>query len=165
MSSAAAHQNQSSPGFAPARDLVQRRRDTESLLTSETTAWVATAGPRGAHMIPLLFLWDGAMLTLATDGSSATVTNLRHHRNVRMAIGHPYDLAMIDAATELIPAAEIGQAAGDLFASMLRGGPDPRATPGYVYIQATPVRIQAWRHVAELHGRTLMRHGTWLTPR
>jgi hypothetical protein len=115
-------------------------------------------------MVPLLFFWNDAHLTLATAASSATAANLRLHPRARIAAGHPYDLVMIDAATELIPASGIGQATGDAFAKLLHGGPDPRTTPGYLYIQATPVRVQAWRHFGELDGRTLMRHGTWLTP-
>lgn len=163
MPPATGRQDQPPAGFPPPRVLGQRQRDAKALLKSETTAWVATSG-QAIHMVPLLFFWDGTRLTLATTGSSLTVANLRQHPRARMAVGQPYDLAMIDAATELIPAGRIAPAVGDAFAALLHGGPDPRTTPDYIYIQATPVRIQAWRHVGELHGRTLMRNGTWLVP-
>jgi hypothetical protein len=32
----------------------------------------------------------------------------------------------------------------------------------YVYILLRPVRIQVWREVDEIAGRTVMRDGTWL---
>jgi hypothetical protein len=78
-------------------------------------------------------------------------------------VGSPYDVVMIDAATDVIPAGEIGPAAGDGYAARLRAGPDPRVVPGLVYIRAAIERLQAWRHIGEIPGRTLMRHGTWLT--
>jgi hypothetical protein len=40
---------------------------------------------------------------------------------------------------------------------------DPRsAGPGYVYLVLRPQRVQAWRQVDEIPGRTLMRDGVWL---
>lgn len=155
-------QDPSRDQFPPSRDQAQRRRDTEDLLRSETTAWIASAGPHGPHLVPLLFLWDGTSLTLATSGASSTVANLRRQPRARIAVGDPYDVVMIDATTQLIPACGIDPATADLFAALLRGGPDPRTVPGYLYLQATPERIQAWRHFGELHGRTLMRDGAWL---
>ena len=39
---------------------------------------------------------------------------------------------------------------------------DPRTSPdGYAYLVLRPERVQAWREVNELAGRTLMRDGTW----
>lgn len=146
------------------RDYAQRRQDTMNLLRSETTAWVATAGSGGPHLVPLLYLWDETKLTLATADSRPTVINLRRQPRVRIAVGSPYDVVMIDATTELIPASGIDPATGDAFAALLRRGPDPRTVHGYVYIQAAPERIQAWRHIGELHGRTLMHDGAWLHP-
>jgi hypothetical protein len=32
-----------------------------------------------------------------------------------------------------------------------------------VYFRIVPYRVQAWREVNELRGRTLMRDGQWLT--
>lgn len=150
--------------FPPSRDQAQRRRDAEGLLRSETTAWVASAGPHGPHLVPLLFLWDGTGLTLATMAASLTVANLRRQPRARIAVGNPYDLVMIDAAIRLIPSSGIDPAVGDMFAALLRGGPDPRAVPGYLYLRAAPERVQAWRHIGELQGRTLMRDGAWLAP-
>jgi hypothetical protein len=41
---------------------------------------------------------------------------------------------------------------------------DPRKESGdYAYFRIVPDRVQAWREVNELPGRTLMRDGVWLT--
>jgi hypothetical protein len=41
---------------------------------------------------------------------------------------------------------------------------DPRKESGdYAYFRIVPDRVQAWREVNELPGRTLMRDGRWLT--
>jgi hypothetical protein len=39
---------------------------------------------------------------------------------------------------------------------------DPRGSAGYVFLVLRPVRVQAWREVNEIPGRTLMRDGAWL---
>ena len=42
-------------------------------------------------------------------------------------------------------------------------GWDPRQeTSDYAYFRIVPGRVQAWREVNELPGRTLMRDGSWL---
>ncbi|KRB73863.1 hypothetical protein ASE01_17760 [Nocardioides sp. Root190] len=38
---------------------------------------------------------------------------------------------------------------------------DPRGSVGYVFLVLRPHRVQAWREVNEMTGRTLMRDGTW----
>jgi hypothetical protein len=44
-----------------------------------------------------------------------------------------------------------------------RHGWDPRNEIGdYTYFRIVPYRVQAWREVNELPGRTLMRDGGWL---
>jgi hypothetical protein len=49
----------------------------------------------------------------------------------------------------------------DAFAA--KHGWDPRDEPGdYTFFRIVPDRVQAWREVNELPGRTLMRDGDWL---
>jgi hypothetical protein len=49
----------------------------------------------------------------------------------------------------------------DAFAA--KHGWDPRQeTRDYAYFRIVPGRVQAWREVNELPGRTLMRDGGWL---
>ena len=50
----------------------------------------------------------------------------------------------------------------DAFAA--KHGWDPRNETGdYAYFRIVPGRVQAWREVNELGGRTLMLGGDWLT--
>jgi hypothetical protein len=51
----------------------------------------------------------------------------------------------------------------DVFHDVWRraSGYDPRTEPETAYLRVTPERIQAWRNVAELKGRTIMRGGRW----
>lgn len=132
------------PDLPPPRDHAERLRDTQDLLRSERTAWVATTGMDSPHMVPFVFWWDGtAMLILATADDSPTVANLRRLPRARIAVGSPLDVVMIDGTTDLIPSTEISQTAADGYASRLRAGPDPRVAPGHLYVQVILERVQA----------------------
>ncbi|RSM74076.1 pyridoxamine 5'-phosphate oxidase [Amycolatopsis sp. WAC 01375] len=146
----------------PPREPLQRKSDALELLHSETTAWLATGDADGPHLVPLLFHHNGEVLTFATFANSRTVTNVAATARARAAIGHPYDVVMIDGTMKVIEPDAIDPAIADPFASLLRGGPDPRHASGFVYLQLTPTRLQAWRSFAELDDRTLMRSGQWL---
>lgn len=146
----------------PPRDLAERQRDVLELWRSQDTAWVATSGTDGPHLVPLLFHRHGTVFTFATFANSRTVANVAATPRARVAIGHPYDLAMIDGPIGIIEPDAIDPRTAEEFAALLRGGPDPRRTPGFVYLQLTPTRVQAWRSFAELGGRDLMRSGHWL---
>ncbi|MFE6610701.1 pyridoxamine 5'-phosphate oxidase family protein [Amycolatopsis sp. NPDC057786] len=145
----------------PPRKPLQRKSDALELLRSETTAWLATGGADGAHLVPLLFHHNGEVLTFATFSDSRTVTNVAATGRARAAIGHHYDVVMIDGTMEIVAPDTIDPAIANPFAALLRGGPDPRRTPGFVYLQLTPSRLQAWRSFAELDERTLMQSGQW----
>lgn len=148
--------------MAASRALLQRKSDALELLRSETTAWLATGDADGPHLVPLLFHHNGEVLTFATFANSRTVTNVAATARARAAIGHPYDVVMIDGTMNVVEPDAIDPAIADAFAALLRGGPDPRHTPGFVYLQLIPTRFQAWRSFAELGDRTLMQSGQWL---
>lgn len=145
----------------PTRTAAQRRSDTLVALRQHRDVWVASADAAGvAHLIPLSFLWDGERLILATPEASRTARNLIRAGSARVALPSPDDVVIIDGTVEVIPVAGAADFA-DAFAAA--AGFDPRAESGvYVYIRITPSRIQAWRDVAELAGRTIMRKGRWL---
>lgn len=151
----------SEPAPAP-REPVQRKSDALELLRSETTAWLATGDAGGPHLVPLLFHHNGDVLTFATFEKSPTVANVAATARARAAIGHQYDVVMIDGSMRIVEPDEIDPVIANAFAALLRGGPDPRQTPGFVYLQLTPTRLQAWRSFVELGDRTLMRSGHWL---
>ena len=76
---------------------------------------------------------------------------------LRVAVGDLRDVTMIDGTAEPVP----DERTKDAFAA--KHGWDPRReTRDYAYFRIVPGRVQAWREVNELPGRTLMRDGGWL---
>lgn len=147
---------------AAPRSRSERRRDSEHRLAHDVDLWVATAAADGTpYLVPLSFDWDGEALLLATPPDSLTGRNLAAGRGVRLGLGDPRDVTMIDGDVEVVELEALPRAAGDRFAA--RTGFDPRAlTTPYRYFRVTPRRIQAWREVDELPDRELMRAGRWL---
>lgn len=144
------------------RSLTRRRRDTEHRLTHDVDLWVASASADGApYLVPLSFEWDGETLLTATPADSPTGANLAATRTARLGLGPTRDVTMIDGEVETIEMDALPQERADRFAE--RTGFDPREqTAPYRWFRITPRRVQAWREVNELPGRTLMRDGRWL---
>jgi Pyridoxamine 5'-phosphate oxidase len=140
------------------RSLQQRKQDTLGRLESDADAWIASADAAGeAYLLPLSFLWDGAGVIVATPRSSLTGRNLSRGGRVRVGVGQLRDVTVIDGTAEPVQ----DERAKDAFAA--KHGWDPRDEDGdYAYFRIVPVRVQAWREVNELPGRTLMRDGNWL---
>jgi nitroimidazol reductase NimA-like FMN-containing flavoprotein (pyridoxamine 5'-phosphate oxidase superfamily) len=140
------------------RSAEQRKSDTMSRLTSDVDAWIATADSAGTpYLVPLSFLWDGAGLIISTPRSSVTGRNLSRGARVRVGVGQVRDVTMIDGTAEPVQ----DEQTKDAYAA--KHGWDPRTdSGGYAYFRIVPDRIQAWREVNELPGRTLMRDGGWL---
>jgi general stress protein 26 len=137
------------------RSAEQRKSDTLARLTSDIDVWVATADTDGnGYLVPLSFLWDGAGLIVSTPLSSPTGRNLRRGGRMRVGVGDVRDVTMIDGTAELVQDEETMEA----YAARHKW--DPRKEAGdYAFF---PDRVQAWREVNELPGRTLMRGGDWL---
>jgi hypothetical protein len=142
----------------PPRSLQQRKQDTLGRLESEVDAWVAAADANGdAYLLPLSFLWDGAGVIVSTPRSSVTGRNLSRGGRVRLAVGQLRDVTMIDGTPEPV----LDEPAKDAFAA--KHGWDPRRDEDdYAFFRIVPDRVQAWREVNEIPGRTLMRGGAWL---
>jgi hypothetical protein len=140
------------------RSAEQRKSDTLTRLASEVDAWVATADAAGSgYLLPLSFLWDGAGVIVSTPRSSVTGRNLSRGGRVRVGVGQLRDVTMLDGTAEPMQ----DEQAKDAFAA--KHGWDPRKEAGeYAYFRIVPDRVQAWREVNELPGRTLMRDGGWL---
>jgi len=142
----------------PPRSAEQRKTDTLARLASDADVWIATADAAGnAHLLPLSFLWDGAGVIVATPRSSVTGRNLSRTGRVRAGVGELRDVTMIEGAAEPVEDEETK----DAFAA--KHSWDPRKeTTDYAFFRIVPDRMQAWREVNELAGRTLMRDGDWL---
>src|SRR5215813_3365416 len=142
----------------PPRDLRKRKKDSLNRLESHADAWIASADAEGdTCLVPLSFLWDGAGVIVSTPRSSVTGRNLSRGGRVRVGVGQLRDVTMIDGTAEPVQ----DERTKDAFAA--KHGWDPRKEPGdYAYFRIVPDRVQAWREVNELPGRTLMRDGDWL---
>ena len=99
---------------SPPRSRAQRRRDTEYRLTTDIDVWVASASADGApHLVPLSFDWDGEALLLATPTDSPTGRNLAATRTVRLGLGHPRDVCMIEGNVEVLEIDALPRERGD----------------------------------------------------
>jgi general stress protein 26 len=150
--------NSSSKGAAmePPRSLEQRKQDTLGRLESDVDAWIASADGGDAHLVPLSFLWDGRGVVISTPRSSVTARNLSRGDRVRVGLGELRDVIILDGTAEPVD----DDATKDAFAA--KHSWDPRKESGdFAFLRIVPDRIQAWREVNELSGRTLMRNGAW----
>lgn len=144
----------------PPRSLQERIRDTRARLEGDVDLWLATAGEGGAHLVPLSYLWDGGALLVSTSLTSVTGRNLLADGRVRISLGPTRDVVMVEGTAAQVDLADLPPGTGDAFAE--RTGFDPRELAGYGYFLVRPRRVQAWREVDEMPGRTLMRDGRWL---
>lgn len=144
------------------RSLAERRRAARDRLESGHQLWLATGSDgRGAHLIPVAYVWDGSALTTATFASSRTVSNLRAHPRARVALGDTADVVMIDTDTSLINVPDLGTDLAERYAKV---STDPRSHPEgrFVYLRLRPRRIQVWNGLHEFVGRMVMSGGRWL---
>lgn len=140
-----------------ARDTGQRVRDALERLEGDRDLWITTASEGRPWVIPLSFHWTGTSLLMATPKSSRTYRNLAAGGTARLAIGHTRDVVLLDGRAEL--PSELPDDEADAVAAA--SGYDPRKQEEAGYIRFTPERAQAWRNVAEITGRTIMRDGEW----
>jgi flavin reductase (DIM6/NTAB) family NADH-FMN oxidoreductase RutF len=147
---------------AEPRDARTRKADTLAMLaTPEIEVWVATASAAGApHLVPVSLAWVEERVVIAVPGRSVTARNLAASGEARLAVGPTRDVVMVDAVLERTVDVMAGDAVGAAYAAQADW--DPRRSPGYEFLVLRPVRVQAWREVNEIPGRTLMRDGTWL---
>ena len=146
----------------------QRRADTLAKLTAPAVdVWVATAGVDAAgharsYLVPLSLAWIDDRIVLATETDSVTARNIASHRQARLGLGPTRDVVMIDAEFERgYGLDEVPAGLAQRYAEQADW--DPREAGGRLrFLVLRPVRIQAWREVDELPGRTLMRDGAWL---
>ena len=148
------------------RPPAQRKADALVLLqTPGIDVWVATAGTSEdgsavAHLVPLSLAWIDERVVIALDGQSTTARNLGTNRPARLAVGATRDVVLIDAVVEDVVAVSDASELADGYRAQADW--DPRsAGDSYVFIRLRPERLQAWREVNELAGRTLMRGGAW----
>jgi general stress protein 26 len=105
------------------------------------------------------FWWDGARLTTSTFEPSRTLDNVQKQPKVRVSVGTTTDVLMIDATATVVRDDEVD---ADVAEGYAEASGIPQSTPGFVYIQLLPRRMQMWRGREEFTDRTVMRDGVWL---
>jgi hypothetical protein len=144
---------------APPRSTIQRRGDALEMLNGGHQLWLSTAAPEsGPHVIPVAFVWDGSLITMATFVVSRTAANLRADPRARLALGSTADVVVLDGDVSFVAVDEMDTDTADRFAAVSY---DPRVTPGLVYLRFAPRRIRAWNGFHEFDGRTVMADGRW----
>lgn len=149
---------------AAARTREERIRDTHQRLADDVDTWVSTASEAGTpYLVPLSFLWDGTSVVISTVRTSPTSRNLlASGGQVRLAFGATRDVILVEGVAEPIEEDVLDEELAAAFAA--KTGFDPREeNEPYQYFRIRPRRVQAWREVDELAGRTLMKDGEWLT--
>ncbi len=147
--------------FPPARTLEQRKADTLAKLAAPAAdVWVASAGDE-PYLVPLSLGWVDGRVVLALETTSRTARNITASGSARLGLGPTRDVVLIDAVLEAEH--ELHDAPAQLIDGYIAQSDwDPREDgAGYRLLVLRPVRIQAWREVNELSGRTLMRDGAW----
>jgi len=97
---------------------------------------------------------------MATPEASRTARNLKRSGWARVALASTRDVVIIEGPIT-VDAIDVDVDLGDAHARAT--GFDPRVEPdAYVYLHLTASRCEAWRDVAELKGRFIMRNGRWL---
>jgi hypothetical protein len=147
----------------------QRRADTLAKLTAPAAdVWVATAaadtgGHASSYLVPLSLAWIDERIVLATEADSVTARNLTRQGRARLGLGPTRDVVMIDAELEQVYGLdEVPAGLARRYAAQADW--DPRESGDRMrFLVLRPHRIQAWREVDELPGRTLMRDGAWIT--
>jgi len=143
----------------------QRRADTLAKLSAPAAdVWVATAAPdAGGYLVPLSLAWIDERVVLATEADSVTARNIISQGRARLGLGPTRDVVMIDAELEQVY--DLNEVPADLGRRYaMQADWDPRESGDRMrFLVLRPQRIQAWREVDELPGRTLMRGGEWIT--
>ena len=147
----------------------QRRADTLAKLTAPAAdVWVASAaadadGRAHGYLVPLSLAWIDERVVLATEADSVTARNIISTGHARLGLGPTRDVVMIDAGLEQVYGID-AVPAGLAQAYAAQADWDPRTAGGGMrFLVLRPERVQAWREVNELPGRTLMRDGAWIT--
>jgi hypothetical protein len=130
--------------------------------------WVATAavdagGRASSYLVPLSLAWIDERVVLATEADSVTARNIIGQRHARLGLGPTRDVVMIDAELEQVYGPdEVPAGLAQRYARQADW--DPRESGDRMrFFVLRPLRIQAWREVNELPGRTVMRGGAWIT--
>ncbi len=150
--------------MAEPRTTEDRISDAKSKLAKGGDAWLATAGERGPHLVPLSLAWDAVQeqIIFCTEGKNRTSRNIEAQQAVQVAMGGTRDVLMIHGSAVVLGDVNQFDDVAARFSSQV--GWDPRGDTGnWVFIRVTPSKMLAWREVNEIRGRVIMKAGNWLS--
>ena len=144
------------------RSLERRKADTLRMLESAMDVWVATSDENGEpRLTPLSFAWFREHVVLATPQDSPTGRNLARGGLIRLAFGASRDVVLMDGHATYYPNGFVPEDIANVFATKVWDARKESQPFGFYVLK--PNRIQAWREVNEIQGRTLMRRGEWMS--
>lgn len=139
----------------------ERTADTMARLEHDEDIWVATALDGNPHLVPMSFAWDGHRVIVATPAGSPTARNAVGGGRLKLALGPTRDVTIFDADVAVVACTQADPVVAQGFEDRLGWDPRAEAVP-HVFLLATLRTARAWRTVAELDSRTIMRTGVWL---
>lgn len=142
------------------RTTPERISATRQRLEHDANVWLATAGD-AVHLVPLSLAWHNGEILVTTPATTATARNASRSPDVRLALDSTVDVVMIDALADVLPLHDTPPAIVEALVNRI--GWDPRDDDDpWIVLRCRPRRIQAWNHVGEMTGRTIMRDGVWV---
>ena len=103
---------------------------------------------------------SGFAQTSKPTQTKPAAANAERTGKARLALGTFGDVVLIDGPVRRIAPEDVDDAVAERLKRV--SAIDGRKAPGFVYLQLTPRRIQAWWSGAELEHPTVMRDGRWL---
>ncbi len=143
------------------RNLRQRKADALEKLSSESDVWVATTSVACEPcLVPLSFAWVDERIILVTARSNRTARNIAATGAAHLVLGATRDVVSLEGTAVILESGAIAEEDADRYSA--QAGWDPRPVDSMVWIVFWPRRVQVWREVDELDGRTVMEDGRWL---
>jgi hypothetical protein len=143
------------------RDLLQRKADALEKLSSENDIWVATTSASGEPcLVPLSFAWIDEHVVLVSARRNRTALNIAATGTAHLVLGPTRDVVSLEGTAVILESGTVAEEDADRYCA--QAGWDPRAVESMVWIVFWPRRVQVWREVDELEGRTVMEDWRWL---
>ncbi|MCL1594773.1 MAG: pyridoxamine 5'-phosphate oxidase family protein [Actinomycetia bacterium] len=144
------------------RSTPTRIAETIERLSTDEDVWIATASESGVpHLVPLSLAWHAGHVLVATPADTPTVRNVRETSRARASLDSTADVVIISARASCTAFEDTDKATRAAFVSA--AGWNPETLEGtWSLITLVPDLIHVWNSVAEIEGRTIMRHGAWV---
>jgi PPOX class probable F420-dependent enzyme len=128
------------------------RPSTQRALHDADVLWLSSLRPDGwPHVLPIWFVWDGAVVLVLSKPHAQKVRNLSSNPNAMLAIGEPgldFDVELVEGVAELLPTARVlPEAFRQKYADRMTSAGITPARFAAVYsqpIRITPTRWLDW---------------------